>query len=312
MKRLAFIRMLHQQAVEQSRLPRPLLFTSILSFHDAVELFLVLACEHRGAQVPKDRITFMKYWELLSGIPAGGVDLSVTRKTMSRLNDVRNNFKHGGSIPGTESVEQSRADVAAFFEVSTPLVFDGLAYGDIDMADTIAQEDVRAHVKEAVAAATAGDQLAAMTLLAQALDKLLRTAGGNRRWSPLRLGPDIDHSMSSQTIAAMLNQPGQYDVIGSARSFGDQIQRLTEAAREMQSMLRVTARGIDFGQYLRFRQLTPRLEYGFLSNEPRILPTLDYAPSEADFDFCHQFVITASLQVAEVTSHFPAPPDNPA
>lgn len=43
MDRLAFIRLLHRQAVEQSIQPRPLSAASILTFHDTAEQFLILA-----------------------------------------------------------------------------------------------------------------------------------------------------------------------------------------------------------------------------------------------------------------------------
>lgn len=48
MKNLAFIRLLHRQGIEQSLLPEPLSFTSVLTFHDAVELFLIVTAEHLG------------------------------------------------------------------------------------------------------------------------------------------------------------------------------------------------------------------------------------------------------------------------
>jgi hypothetical protein len=110
MKRLAFTRLLYQQGIDQSHLPEPLTFTSVLTFHDAVELFLVLAGEHLGASLP-EHTSFMAYWaELHPRKLAGGVELSA-RAPMSRLNRLRNGFKHAGSLAGAPAVEQSRADV---------------------------------------------------------------------------------------------------------------------------------------------------------------------------------------------------------
>jgi hypothetical protein len=111
MKRLAFIRLLYQQGVDQSSLPEPLTFTSVLAFHDAVELFLVLAGEHLGAN-PPEHLPFMKYWtELHPNKLAGGVELS-GKVGMDRLNRIRNGFKHAGTMPGLAAIEQARADVA--------------------------------------------------------------------------------------------------------------------------------------------------------------------------------------------------------
>lgn len=37
-KRLAFVRLLYQQKVDQAELPEPLIFSSVLAFHDALSL----------------------------------------------------------------------------------------------------------------------------------------------------------------------------------------------------------------------------------------------------------------------------------
>jgi len=84
MRRLAFIRLLYQQGIEQSRLPEPLKATAVLTLHDASELFLSLAADKLGAN-PARNTQFMEYWRLLS--PAqlpNGVNLS-GRQGMERL-----------------------------------------------------------------------------------------------------------------------------------------------------------------------------------------------------------------------------------
>lgn len=46
MKRLALIRFLYTEGLEQVARPAPLSSRALLSFHDAVEMFLLLAAEH--------------------------------------------------------------------------------------------------------------------------------------------------------------------------------------------------------------------------------------------------------------------------
>jgi hypothetical protein len=124
---LVFIRLLYMQGIEQSQLPEPLAFSSVLSFHDAVELFLVLTGEHLGASL-NERLEFMGYWKDLgpSKLP-NGVELSV-QVGMDRLNRLRKNFKHVGALPGLAAIEQVRADVTTFFDDNTPRVF-GVFFG---------------------------------------------------------------------------------------------------------------------------------------------------------------------------------------
>jgi hypothetical protein len=136
MKNLAFIRLLHRQGIEQSLLPEPLSFTSVLTFHDAVELFLIVTAEHLGAVV-KDRDPFIKrFFEGLhpSNFP-GGVELQ-GQYGIKRLNDLRNGFKHTAGFPGTNAIADVKADTAHFFLENTPRVV-GFAFEDIVLAEVV-------------------------------------------------------------------------------------------------------------------------------------------------------------------------------
>jgi hypothetical protein len=64
LRRLAFVRYLYGLGVEQSRQPMPTRLASILTFQDAVELFLGLACERAG-QATTDKTRLYEYFELL-------------------------------------------------------------------------------------------------------------------------------------------------------------------------------------------------------------------------------------------------------
>jgi hypothetical protein len=173
MSRLAFIRILWQQANEQSRQPGPLASVSVLTFHDAIELFVVLAAEHMGAGPVKPQGGVLKYWEHLlkpTKSRRGGIKLS-GQIAIARLNGRRNDLKHAGGIPSSEQVGDARTSAASFFEENTPTVF-GIDFTAIDMADVVPQEDTRAKLKAAAAAEAAGDRKKAMALLAEGFDVL--------------------------------------------------------------------------------------------------------------------------------------------
>lgn len=154
MNRLAFIRMLYQQGIDQARRPEPLSFASLQSFHDCVELFLVLAKDHLRAPLPRRDPNFLDYWQILrctETFPAG-VGLS-GQPGMDRLNRYRNALKHAGAFPGCEAVEDALTTTASFFENNTPIVF-GVAFDAIDMTDVVPQDDVRSRLKAAAATET--------------------------------------------------------------------------------------------------------------------------------------------------------------
>ncbi|MGW7197354.1 hypothetical protein [Streptomyces chryseus] len=62
-RRLVFIRLLHEQGIRQSEQPRPLSATAILSFHDAVEHFLCLSVEHLKIMDMPIFTPFEHYWK---------------------------------------------------------------------------------------------------------------------------------------------------------------------------------------------------------------------------------------------------------
>lgn len=308
--RLAFIRYLHHQAVEQGRLPEPQSSAAVLLLHDAVEAFLLLAAEHLGAAAPRE---FGQYWDVLS--PAkltGGVDLAV-RQGMLRLNKVRVGLKHHGVQPGRAAIDQNLADAATFFAANTPLVF-GTDYDQVSMADIIEQEGVRELVRKAEAASADGDHVSAMVALSDAC-KLLLLPRSSSPWQrqppPLRFGPGIRWHGRLDEVKNALRPSGNdrgFDRYANDRDFlAEHIGAVTETVIALQAAARVTALGIDYAAYLRFASLTP----GHVDNIKGVRQyraPKGYAPTAHDVEFCCQFVVSASLRLTQAHAHLSPPP----
>jgi hypothetical protein len=185
--RLAYIRFLHQLAVDQARLPAPMSSVAVLMLHDAVESFLLLCAEHLNAPGSHE---IEKYWDVLS--PArlsNGVELSA-RPGMKRLNKVSVALKHHGAHPDKATIDLLVEDTAAFFAANTTAVF-GLNYTTISLAEVIADETVRQLVRDAETASADGYHIAAMIALADGLDELFDPPSrAAQAWgpSPLEVG----------------------------------------------------------------------------------------------------------------------------
>jgi hypothetical protein len=54
-RRLAFVRYLYDLAAEQSRKPEPMAMAAVLTWHDAVEMFLQIVAEHYQVSVKKTK-----------------------------------------------------------------------------------------------------------------------------------------------------------------------------------------------------------------------------------------------------------------
>jgi hypothetical protein len=142
--RLSFIKYLYKVAVEQSDRLEPLCAASILTLHDAAELFLQLATEHLNVK-GKQEIKFMEYWDIIGKHPK--VRLT-QQESMRRLHKARNTLKHNGIFPPKLDIEAFRATATNFFEENTPNVF-GVDFSDISLVNLIQYEDVRNSLKEA-------------------------------------------------------------------------------------------------------------------------------------------------------------------
>ena len=298
MRRLAFVRMFFLHGIDQARQPEPLNVTALLNMHDTAELFMQVAADHMGAALAPI-VYFLDYFKLLSPARhAGGVKL-LRQREMAGLNNLRNEFKHRGTLPGLQAVQDACADVRAFLGENTPLVF-GIAFSDIGMAEVIPQQPVRDKVRAASAAAASGDLAEAMGLLAEAYDELFEVGSASPR--PVgRFGdtirPMTEHDIT-QAVRPCPDDRTRRSAGADYRNLARMISDMAEADAEMQRAMRVMALGIDYRQFERFQRLTPRIFYRLSGGKDRQTRP-GYAPTADEFDFCCNFIVTAALRVAE-------------
>lgn len=286
-RRLAFIRFLYTQGLDQARRPQPLAATALLSFHDAVEMFLLLAAEHLNVNLPGN-VTFENYWEQIA--QRSGTQLP-GKPAMRRMNKSRVNFKHHGSIPSPTDLEQFRGDVTTFLTDATKLVL-GADFLTLDMIDLVTQQVALTRLRDAETHASKGDFTEALAQLSEAFDELLsdyarrkRTASGS---TPYTFGPE--HGFGNVTA----RPDSQF---GS--ELGERVKKLTTAADRMQRAIRVLAVGLDYRRYARFEMLLPQVDY-FMDNHREVRPLPGFEAGDEEYQFCRQFVIETALHLAEM------------
>lgn len=310
-KHLALIRLLYLQGADQARQPQPLSLFSLLTFHDSVELFLVLAADHLGAQMPQRDPGFLDYWHLLrpTNTFPSGVNLT-GRGRMDRLNRNRNALKHAGAFPSQEIISDALRATESFFEDNTEKVF-GVAFDAIDMADIVPQDDIRALLKSAAKAEAAGDRTEAMADLAEAFAKLFRPLAGPR-YSAYSFGETVPDGFTSKpgleaamhAISSQVRSNATQNVGRVGRKADESIAKLDDAVSALQRGMRVLATGIDYAQYNRFEQLTQHVQR---TRDGKATGNFGYAPDSGEYAFCTQFVITSALRIAELAAHSAQP-----
>jgi len=296
---LATVRYLYDLALQQSRQPGLRRGAAILTFHDTIEMFLVLALQDHDAYSARRNYNFHEYWAELEKV---GVNVTQAG-TMESLNKVRVQFKHHAIPPSTGAVENARVNVRDFLVENTAAVF-GVNFEDISMASAVSFfERTRTYLEQAESLVAASQYDDALGRIAFAFELLLkdyqasRSPGRSRRYQHPFSGifRGLDFRMMALSGGPSLPSPIADRLDDFARSVRERFDAiLTE--------LEIIGLGIDYQRHARFVDLTP-----MVITHGRENPA-EWARTEADPDkpatlegcrFCFDFVIDSALRLQE-------------
>jgi len=292
-KRLAFIKYLYQTSVIQSRAPSPLKCASILTMHDAVELFLHLASEYLDAG--SNQPNFMDYWDSLKK-KLEPKELG-QKGSMRRLNKARVSLKHHGTFPSDFDIESFRASVTAFFKDNTQLVFDS-NIDDISLIDFVNPETARVRLKNAQDHIKSGDIHAALDEIAIGFNEMIADYENRKRnyfhSSPFYFAKNMAFQSS---FFIGLRHGSSTSIENKLGSFVDNVKESIEA---MQNAIKILALGIDYRRYSRFKMLTPHI---LLTTNGEWIIQRTHKDSEEysedDARFCLDFTIESAFALIE-------------
>jgi len=288
-KRLAFIKYLFTVGVEQTEKPEPLCWASVLTFHDAVELFLQLAAEYVNVKGRLKDIHFLEYWNLINNClkKLGKAELTQII-SMERLNKARVNFKHYGTPPSKSAITGDfKVSVTNFFEENTLLIFD-VKFAEISMLEIITYQRTRDDLKKAEKLLNQKKLEASLDNVALAFQKLIDDYENKKKnkWgdSPFSVGP-----RSYQHFSAFF--------MGIKGDLGKFIDWTRESLEAIQEIVRIIGFGIDYKKYAKFKLLTPYVLP--LIGGKYSIQRKDRSPSVNDVNFCIDFVVESALTLQE-------------
>ena len=282
-KGLAFVRFLYNQGLEQAGRPQPLATTALLSFHDAVEMFLGLAADHLGVSLTAN-VNFEGYFDQIKqGV---GIELP-GRHPMRRMNKSRVGLKHHGLFPSPTDLEQFKGDVTTFLTDATKMVFK-VDFLSLDMIDLVTHWRTLNGLRRAETQADEGDYTEALALLSEMFEDLLRDYADRKKatgkFSPYTLWPQ-----SMRTMFGRVSDP----------VLAPRLKGIEEGLERFQQAFRVLAMGVNYQRYARFELLVPWVShFADGHREVRAVPGLDVGDEE--YQFCKQFVIETALHLAEL------------
>lgn len=288
-RRLALIKYLFQKGVEMSKQAETISGFSILSFHDSIEMFLILAAEDRDIKKYKT-FSFMQFWD---NIP----ELTM-RNQIEALKDRRVAIKHRCQFPSKQDIEISRINTLDFFIENTFKIFN-LNFSDISLADLISSSEVRDLIISAEKKLADKDIYGSLCDSRHAFTKLFSQYENSKSqfeyWdSLLDIGKEIGDDYK--------NLVGS-DIKMGARWF----EQISLTTNELRSILKYTALGVDYRKFVYFDTVAPKVFFYCRKDGPGIEARFEeqeyyeyrkHLRSENE-DFCIGFVIDCSLKLQE-------------
>lgn len=283
LRRLAFAKYLLSVAIRHSEQREPLAQASILTFHDAVELFLALAADNFDI---KDKITeFKDYWSRIDLELAKNGKALGQKRAMTRLNTSRVNLKHHGIMPNIEDVSEFKSSVIEFFEENTPITF-GFEFKEASMLNLITNDAVKGILEEA-ANLKPMKMFEAMAKVGTAFDKLMADFE-TQLFKDYLFSPFSRNRVSSFSVDYGKN--ADEDLV-------DSVKEIADATGELQKVVKIIGLGIQYKDYIQFRMLVPPIELVGRKGVEIEEYMCKNQFSEPYFEWCFQFVIETAIHL---------------
>jgi len=282
LKRLSFIKYLYIIASEQSDKPEPLCNTSILTFHDSLELFLQLACEHNNIDTAKT--DFMGYFSLLKK----EVNLTQT-ETMKRFNQVRVSLKHHGTMATKADLNSFKVSCQNFFIENTKTVFD-IDFDIISFIDLVSYIKTRDHLLLAENKMKIKDYGEAINEITLAFWEMIAEykEGKIERYGKV-------------PIYFFTNDFGfrtQADMFIDSKNIRGFSQYVKDSLESIEKILDILTLGINYQKFTKFHLMTPNFTRtfggGFLNKWQ------DIGYNNENVKWCFDFVIESCIMLQEL------------
>ena len=297
-KRLAHIKQLYLIGIQQSQQSENIAVFSLLAFHDSIEMFLKLLSEHKGLNSSK--YNFLDYW---TNIP----ELTL-KESMRNLNARRVNLKHKGLIPAKSEIEISRVNTTDFFKQNTGTQF-GIKFEDISLIKLVSNEKVKEYLIKGEELKDSDEPIWSVVNCAYAFNELLHSYLENKAH---RIGDPLSFWSEADIESPELTAEKEYHIAtfcsGNTntskmlykdfKELEKYHKRVNNNLNDLNEFAKITALGIDYKKFIKFKILTPEI----MRTEDSKLLSLGMDRryiSERNYDFCFNFVIDSAQKLQE-------------
>lgn len=246
-KRLSYIKYLFLQGVSQAERGDVLAGYSILSFHDAVDMFMALVYEHKNPnQQTKNRKLFlMNYFD---EVP------ELTHKvSIKKLNDCRNSIKHNAQFPSKDDIEKIKVTTLDFFVENSQSLLN-VDFETVSLIDLVTYPNTRSYLQAAQRYYHEEKYYKGAVECSKAFKTLLSEHESSKHLRYHNLLKIGDNTRKIDRTLFLSGKKGVFDH-RHQRWFDD----VNSNLHDLRDALSIIAIGIDYRHYRLFKAITPEV-----------------------------------------------------
>ena len=281
-RRLVLIKYLYKTGFEQSKQAESFAGFSILSFHDCVEMLLVLIAEKKRK---KKQEHFLDYWNVITDLPY--------KEAMENLNNVRKMLKHHGIFPNKDEIDRCRIDAKVFLIDCFKSYF-GIGFDNLSLSCLISFDSVKEEIDRAELLMKEGNNYECLEKCKTAFMKLLSAYESNKaEWNNSILDAGVRIGNDFRKLAKNNKEGSRW------------FEQVTKTTNSIRNIIKITALGIDYKKYVLFDQITPRVIEGcnatgtIYNSEQKDSFEAHKSVTSEDCHFCITFVVDCALKLQE-------------
>jgi hypothetical protein len=247
-------------------------------FQDSVELLARTIAGKCGAKVRKST-PFLELWELMQDAAGNTYKKALPLKyKMSKLNEVRDSFKHSGNLPDVSRSHGFCDDAEEFLREATRRFFDK-DFDTISLADLIEDSQVRQVIKEAETSMRRGDFEECLKECAKAD----RIASG----TIVRIAPELPGSF--RHFSSLFDRP-------KSSFAGSWVHMLDSYLRGLRHFSVAVALKLNLPDHIKFHSMIPD---AVRSADGSWQFNIKRPATKSDADFCLKYVTRYALAVQD-------------
>lgn len=249
-ERLTYIKYLFQLGEQQAQQPNIIAFSSILCFHDAIDLFNQLSADYlnksdkekkAASNKNSNKLFMMEYFDLIPEL--------TLKPYIKRINDRRNALKHNGEIPSSISIEESKVTTRLFLEENTESIFK-LNFDDISLISLVQNSEVLNFLKQAEIYLKEENFSKTAEEAAKAFFVLTYIDPSGDYWED-----DLKYYLKKRI--RIPNIPNEARSLG--RDFENTFKIYNDNLETLSGSLLIISLGIDYRKFAKFELFTPRI-----------------------------------------------------